>query len=99
VSRMATGFHNFFGQYSNRAKEADVTFLPRVGPHFEQTAEFPTVVLEAGWDESSTQLRRDAHLWQMGSGIGCSIQLRNKFKLRILLEYTTNFIAVVGGRL
>lgn len=60
-------------------KEADFTFVPRVGPNFNKLAEFPTVVLESGWAESSTRLREDVRLWQIGSNMAVRVVLQAKF--------------------
>lgn len=60
-------------------KEADVTFVPRVGRNFDKLAEFPTVVLESGWAESSTRLREDVKLWQIGSNMAVRVVLQAKF--------------------
>jgi len=37
------------------------------------------MVVEAGWDVSSIQLRRDAHLWQMGSLFAVRVVILVKF--------------------
>jgi len=55
--------------------------VPRVGPNFKQLAEFPTVVLESGWAESSSRLREDARLWQIGSNMAVRVVLQAKFFL------------------
>ncbi|RPA90026.1 hypothetical protein L873DRAFT_1795752 [Choiromyces venosus 120613-1] len=60
-------------------KEADLTFVPMVGPDWTQKAEYPSVVLESGWDESMQQLHRDAQLWQRGSGGEVCVVIQVKF--------------------
>ena len=69
------------GKYSGSFKEADFTFLPLAGPDGNQPPEFPTVVLESGWSESSTRLRQDTRLWQMGSRMAVRVVLQAKFHL------------------
>ncbi|RPA90033.1 hypothetical protein L873DRAFT_510071 [Choiromyces venosus 120613-1] len=50
-----------------------------VGPDWTQKAEYPSVVLESGWDESMQQLHRDAQLWQRGSGGEVCVVIQVKF--------------------
>jgi hypothetical protein len=48
------------------SKEGDSTFKPlSIRP---READWPTIVLESGWSESLTRLRRDAHIWLDNSG-------------------------------
>ncbi|RPB04943.1 hypothetical protein L873DRAFT_1186548 [Choiromyces venosus 120613-1] len=72
-------YNNFIGEYAGSVKEADLTFIPRVGPERAQKAAFPSVVLESGWSESAEQLQRDARLWQVGSGREVRVVLHAKF--------------------
>ncbi|PUU76807.1 hypothetical protein B9Z19DRAFT_1066343 [Tuber borchii] len=76
----APKYSNFLGdEFKDTRKAADVTFVPRVGPNFSQVTDFPTVVLETGCAESSTQLREDARLWQLGSMKAVRVALLAKF--------------------
>jgi hypothetical protein len=43
------------------SKEGDSAFKPR--SIRSGKADWPTIVLESGWSESLTKLRRDAHIW------------------------------------
>ncbi|RPB01587.1 hypothetical protein L873DRAFT_634173 [Choiromyces venosus 120613-1] len=72
-------YDNFIGEYASSVKEADLTFIPRVGPERIRRAAFPSVVLESGWTESATDLRRDARMWQEGSGRAVRVVLHAKF--------------------
>ena len=48
------------------SKEGDSAFKPlSIRPN---EADWPTIVLESGWPESLTRLRRDAHIWLENSG-------------------------------
>src|SRR3954463_15604001 len=48
------------------SKEGDSAFKPlSIRPN---EADWPTIVLESGWSESLTRLRRDAHIWLENSG-------------------------------
>ena len=48
------------------SKEGDSAFKPlSIRP---READWPTIVLEAGWSESLTRLRLDAHFWLEDSG-------------------------------
>ena len=48
------------------SKEGDSAFKPlSIRP---READWPTIVLESGWSESLTRLRRDAHIWLENSG-------------------------------
>src|SRR4051794_32051498 len=48
------------------SKEGDSAFKPlSMRP---RKADWPTIVLESGWSESLTRLRRDAHIWLENSG-------------------------------
>ncbi|KAG0128414.1 hypothetical protein HOY82DRAFT_541256 [Tuber indicum] len=49
-------------------KEPDMAFVPRIGPGRTKCAAFPSVVVESGWQESTTRHSDDARLWQEGSG-------------------------------
>ncbi|CUS08193.1 unnamed protein product [Tuber aestivum] len=75
----APEYKNFVGPYINSIKEADLTFVPLVGPNWTTNAEFPTVVLESGWTEGEEQLDRDAMLWQEGSGGQVRVVIQVKF--------------------
>ncbi|PWW78046.1 hypothetical protein C7212DRAFT_316298, partial [Tuber magnatum] len=75
----APEYDNFVGDYAGYLKEADVTFVPFVGPNWTEPAEFPSVVLESGWSESSTRLLEDARLWQIGSQMAVRVVLLAKF--------------------
>ena len=48
-------------------KEADFTPLPRIGPGRQQSASYPSVVLESGWHEAGTLLQTHSSLRQEGS--------------------------------
>jgi hypothetical protein len=48
------------------SKEGDSGFKPRSMRPRE--ADWPTIVIESGWSESLTKLRRDAHIWLENSG-------------------------------
>src|SRR5271155_1216219 len=51
---------------SSVSKEGDSAFKPlSIRP---READWPTIVLESGWSESLTRLRRDAHIWLENSG-------------------------------
>lgn len=70
-------------------KEADFTFIPRIGPGSQliprikpgsqQSAAYPSVVLESGWHESSKRLLADYKLWQEGSAGAVRVVLQAKF--------------------
>ncbi|PUU76806.1 hypothetical protein B9Z19DRAFT_1066342 [Tuber borchii] len=75
----APEYDNFAGEFCGSVKEADITFVPRVGPYFNQLAEYPTVVLESGCAESSERLTEDARMWQIGSNMGVRVVLQAKF--------------------
>ncbi|KAG0131794.1 hypothetical protein HOY82DRAFT_559119 [Tuber indicum] len=75
----APEYKNFFGKYAGSVKEADLTFIPLVGPEWVVNAEFPSVVLESGWSESATAQQEDARLWQEGSGNAVRVVLQVKF--------------------
>src|SRR5436305_13002631 len=48
------------------SKEGDSAFKPlSIRP---RETDWPTIVLESGWSESLTRLRRDAHIWLENSG-------------------------------
>ena len=73
-------------------KEADFTFIPRIGPGRQQSAAYPSVVLESGWHESSSRLLADSRLWQAGSAGAVRVVLQVKFyepdsqnKMRLVL--------------
>ncbi|KAG0638411.1 hypothetical protein HOY80DRAFT_171853 [Tuber brumale] len=72
-------YNNFVSPYRGSSKEADLTFVPRVGPNWINDAEFPSVVLESGWIEPADQLHRDATLWQQGSGSKVRVVVQVKF--------------------
>jgi hypothetical protein len=51
---------------SRVSKEGDSAFKPlSIRP---REGDWPTIVLESGWSESLTRLRRDAHIWFENSG-------------------------------
>ncbi|RPA93226.1 hypothetical protein L873DRAFT_78751 [Choiromyces venosus 120613-1] len=75
----APEFNNFINEFAGSFKEADLTFLPCVGPERAQIAEYPSVVLESGWSESASRLQDDAKLWQEGSGRAVRVVLQVKF--------------------
>ncbi|RPA90968.1 hypothetical protein L873DRAFT_1820274 [Choiromyces venosus 120613-1] len=88
-------YNNFIGKYTGSVKEADLTFVPLVGPDWAKKAKFPSVVLESGWSESAVQLVRDARLWQGGSGREVRVVLQVKFyrpdqqkQIRLVLSIT-----------
>jgi len=60
-------------------KEAEFTFIPRYGQGRQQSAAYPSVVLESGWHESSTRLLADSRLWQEGSAGAVRVVLQAKF--------------------
>lgn len=68
-------------EFEHIAREAGVTFVPRVGPKYRELSEFPTVLLESGWAEASTELRdsEDARVWQLGSRKAVRVVLLAKF--------------------
>ena len=91
-SPMLLEFNNFVGDYVGSVKEADFTFIPRIGPGRQQSAAYPSVVLESGWYESSTRLLADSRLWQEGSAGAVQVVLQVKFyepddqnKMRLVL--------------
>ncbi|PUU78626.1 hypothetical protein B9Z19DRAFT_1126485 [Tuber borchii] len=75
----APEFNNFVGEYVGSVKEADFTFIPRIGHRRQQSAAYPSVVLESGWHESSTRLLADSKLWQEGSAGAVRVVLQVKF--------------------
>ncbi|PWW75675.1 hypothetical protein C7212DRAFT_344358 [Tuber magnatum] len=75
-------YKNFIGQYQGCTKEADLTFVPRLGPNWTKQAQYPSVVLESGWSESAEQLRQDVCLWQAGSGGQVRVVIQVKFYKR-----------------
>ena len=83
-------------------KEADLTFIPRIGRRSQQSAAYPSVVLESGWHESSTRLLADSRLWQEGSAGAVRVVLQARFyepdnqnKMRLVL--TISRTAPGGG--
>ncbi|PUU82894.1 hypothetical protein B9Z19DRAFT_1119997 [Tuber borchii] len=85
-------YDNFKGDYKQSVKEADLTFVPLVGPEWKNTAEYPSVVLESGWSESEAALKRDVRLWQLGSEKAVRVILLVKFfaenPMRVQLSIT-----------
>ncbi|KAG0638404.1 hypothetical protein HOY80DRAFT_1137568 [Tuber brumale] len=72
-------YNNFISPYRRLSKEADLTFVPRIGANWTTKAEFPSVVLESGWSEPASQLHRDATLWQQGSRGQVLVVIQVKF--------------------
>jgi len=56
-----------------------MAFIPRIGPDRIKCAEFPSVVLESGWQESTSRHFDDARLWQEGSGNQVRVVVQVKF--------------------
>jgi hypothetical protein len=57
-------------QVRRASKEGDTTFKPlSMRP---READWPTIVIEAGWSDSLRKLRLDACFWLEDSGKGCS---------------------------
>ena len=54
---------NFMGVFQNCKKEPDCALIP-----LRQDIEYPTIVLETGYSESSVRLDHDAWLWHLGMG-------------------------------
>ncbi|RPA98195.1 hypothetical protein L873DRAFT_1808806 [Choiromyces venosus 120613-1] len=75
-------YKNFIGQYQGCTKEADLTFVPLLGPNWTEKAKYPSVVLESGWSEAAEQLNQDASLWQAGSGGQVRVVIQVKFYKR-----------------
>jgi len=75
-------YNNFRGEYAGYAKEADLTFVPMLGPDWTQEREFPSVVLESGWTEPADRLELDARLWQQGSEGAVRVVIQVKYYKR-----------------
>ena len=56
-----------------------MAFIPRIGPGRGKSAPFPSVVVESGWQESTTRHLDDARLWLEGSGNAVRVVLQAKF--------------------
>jgi len=56
-----------------------MAFIPRIGPSRGKLASFPSVVVESGWQESTTRHLDDARLWLEGSGNAVRVVLQAKF--------------------
>ncbi|KAG0123170.1 hypothetical protein HOY82DRAFT_495419, partial [Tuber indicum] len=61
--RLGTLYDTFVG-FADSKKTPDLCYSPLVNG---VTTEFPTIVLELGWNESQAQLERDSQLWLEGS--------------------------------
>ncbi|KAG0131910.1 hypothetical protein HOY82DRAFT_607065 [Tuber indicum] len=56
-------FGNFLGDFQNHQKGPDCALIP-----LRQDIQYPTIVLETGYSESSVGLENDAWLWHLGTG-------------------------------
>ncbi|KAG0123589.1 hypothetical protein HOY82DRAFT_229873 [Tuber indicum] len=72
-------YKNFVGEYRGYTKEVDLTFIPLFDTDPPRKAEFPSVVLESGWDESAVALHRDARTWLVGSDGEVRVAIQVKF--------------------
>ncbi|OJJ50393.1 hypothetical protein ASPZODRAFT_13475 [Penicilliopsis zonata CBS 506.65] len=79
---VGTTFAGFTGAYTGSAAEPDFFFRP-------DTSDFPTIVIESGWEDSMPHLRADKDLWMLGN---------QSVQLVILLGWTVTGGGTVGGR-
>ena len=63
-------------------KEADLTFVPLLGPDWTQKRKFPSIVLESGWTELADRLALDTRLWQQGTEGAVRVVIQVKYYKR-----------------
>ncbi|KAG0636823.1 hypothetical protein HOY80DRAFT_1053460 [Tuber brumale] len=74
----APEYQNFVGRHAGSFEEPDMAFVPRIGPGRTKGAPFPSVVVESGWQESTTHHFDDARRWLEGSGNAVRVVLQGK---------------------
>ncbi|KAG0129266.1 hypothetical protein HOY82DRAFT_652401 [Tuber indicum] len=75
-------YKNFKGEYAGYIKEADMTFIPLLGPDWTKKREFPSAVLESGWSEPADRLKLDARLWLVFAGGQAGPQIAGRYTVR-----------------